>query len=1513
MPNQFDIAFIGNCHDRERQRILQLVQQSFPRSFLGQQRYTEMAATYSASSLVFNRSLLDDVNMRVFEGLCSGSLLLTNALSDNGLPVFFEDGQHLVTYQNDRELLEKARYYLFHAEERERIAEQGRAEVLAHHTYRQRMESLLDFVRRSRVEGGGSRGRKAASEQSIACNKGCGKAGCRCQGNCGCRSQQAANHSQTEAWIDQIEFAIKSFLRPQALAELLRSIQEFVPQAQVTVVDDGTLRDSTDSDSRACRELFARNSRFRLFSLPFDSGVVIGRNHLIEHCTRPYILLLDDDFRFTAHTAIHRLWQRLQQEPDLSGVAGVCWDVIESRRTLRASSGTIERNGWEIVLRTGATRDPVRRLCDYFPQFALLQRTVFERCRWRGGLGAEHYDFCLQLQRADYLVAQDESVSVDHYPTTPALPGYRERRLDYERWQQWLLREWHVDRIVQNGQVIVERDQQNAPAGEPHSPAAGQSVPFVKDPSYFEFDRPDVLALVPPTAQRVLDIGCGGGKLGASIKERQGAHVTGIERNELAVQLARQRLDEVCSTDLTDPELSFPAGSFDCVICADVLEHLRDPQTLLKKVRHWLAPHGSLVISLPNVQNHTVLQSLLSGNWTYEPAGLLDEDHVRFFTRREIEKLQFRAGFELQQLRIAPGAGWEEWQQAGRPLTLTLGPAQVTLPSEQQAAELFAYQYLSVSTPAQRNEFGLTSIVLVTHNQWRLTKACLDSIRLRTDEPFELIVVDNGSTDGTPEFLQASSDVRLIRNAENRGFPAAVNQGIAIARGAQVLLLNNDTLVTTGWLSSLLEAFTVDPQIGLVGPVSNHVSGSQQVAVTYRDLADLDGFAWEWRSQNRRQLQETDRLIGFCLLIKRELIDRIGVLDERFGIGNFEDDDYCRRAREAGYRAVIVRESFVHHYGSVTFRASGIDHAGLLRENQRKYEEKWNQQRTQREPESFQSSVLSVQNESADAVLRPPAFLLSDNGAGELLLQPNTIRLSVCLIVRDNARTIRPCLESIAPWVDEIVVVDTGSLDETPDICRELCARVFHWPWQDSFAAGRNESLRHARGEWIFWMDSDDTIPEHCGRKLRELADGPHPDHVLGYVAQVHCPGEDPTDVTAVDHIKLIRNRSDITFEFRIHEQVLPSIRRAGGQVAWSDLYVVHSGSEHTADVRARKHARDLRLLEMELAERPDHPFVLFNLGMTCADAEQHTRAEKYLRSCLRVSPPQDSHVRKAHALLASVLMRQQRFPAAEEAIKAGLASFPGDKELLFRLGMLQQNSDRCREAIETYEQLLSETRPRQFSSLDLGVTGFKCRHNLALANEACGELDAAAEQWERVTREAPSFGSGWRCLLNLILERGDHQQAERLVEHCAQAIPGTPTLCSLQSRIAEYAGEFEQAIQHAQRATQLEPADPDLQQELCRLLCHHASASSALPALQRLLELVPDNASAWHNLGITHERLHEWNEAIAAFEQSLRFRPNHPDTQRHLARLRGTQQTIQSRPAFQHSEATPIPEPALP
>lgn len=143
VPKEFDICFIGNLFSGPRTELVELLRRHFPRTLVDRRYFAEMARAYSAARIVFNRSIRDDVNMRVFEGLASGSMLLTNNLTNNGQAELFTDAIHLVNYSSADDLLEKATWYLRNDESRERIAATGRALALERHTYRHRMETIV--------------------------------------------------------------------------------------------------------------------------------------------------------------------------------------------------------------------------------------------------------------------------------------------------------------------------------------------------------------------------------------------------------------------------------------------------------------------------------------------------------------------------------------------------------------------------------------------------------------------------------------------------------------------------------------------------------------------------------------------------------------------------------------------------------------------------------------------------------------------------------------------------------------------------------------------------------------------------------------------------------------------------------------------------------------------------------------------------------------------------------------------------------------------------------------------------------------------------------------------------------------------------------------------------------------------------------------------------------------------------------------------------------------------------
>lgn len=166
----------------------------------------------------------------------------------------------------------------------------------------------------------------------------------------------------------------------------------------------------------------------------------------------------------------------------------------------------------------------------------------------------------------------------------------------------------------------------------------------------YEQSRPDLQAQVPPEARMILDVGCATGAFGAALKARQHCLVVGIETNPLLVPAAAQRLDRVIADDVEAISRSAFAGECDCIVCGDVLEHLRDPWAAVAKFALWLKPGGQLIATLPNVGHWSIVLDLLQGRWDLVPFGLLCWGHLRFFTRAGIEGLCNGNGLTIEHL-----------------------------------------------------------------------------------------------------------------------------------------------------------------------------------------------------------------------------------------------------------------------------------------------------------------------------------------------------------------------------------------------------------------------------------------------------------------------------------------------------------------------------------------------------------------------------------------------------------------------------------------------------------------------------------------------------------------------------------------------------------------------------------------------------------------------------------------------------------------------------------------------
>jgi len=366
---------------------------------------------------------------------------------------------------------------------------------------------------------------------------------------------------------------------------------------------------------------------------------------------------------------------------------------------------------------------------------------------------------------------------------------------------------------------------------------------------------------------------------------------------------------------------------------------------------------------------------------------------------------------------------------------------------------LFSSSIISIQ-PSVNAIKPMVSIVIPVFNAASFTKNCIEQIyKVHTEVPFEVIVVDNGSKDRTKLLLNEEQkrrqNFRLFRMPSNLGFGGAVNYGCRQASGNHIIILNNDTLVTSGWLDKLLEPFHKDKSIGIVSPITNYVGEGPQIDPDAVNISSDEIESYAEKIKDRDYIHESNRLVFFCVAIKKEVLDIVGDLDIGYEKGNYEDDDFCMRTIVAGFRLAIARGAFVYHFGTITFKKNRISHNEYMERNRKRFYQK------------AQNIAIT---------LRPPTLHKSD------------MLVSVIVRTLNRPELLQKALTSLSNQtlkVFEVVVVNDGG----DNISSSLSKFENHYPVDyvhNNKSYGRTAALnigvKRSRGKWISFLDDDDII-----------------------------------------------------------------------------------------------------------------------------------------------------------------------------------------------------------------------------------------------------------------------------------------------------------------------------------------------------------------------------------------------------------------------------------------------------
>jgi GT2 family glycosyltransferase len=474
------------------------------------------------------------------------------------------------------------------------------------------------------------------------------------------------------------------------------------------------------------------------------------------------------------------------------------------------------------------------------------------------------------------------------------------------------------------------------------------------------------------------------------------------------------------------------------------------------------------------------------------------------------------------------------------------------------------------------------TIALVAWNSWAATETCLDSVRPTMGLRDQLVVVDNGSTDETAAALRLYPWAEVVSNTENRGFAGGCNDALGRARHDIVVFLHNDTAVTDRWIDPLAAALA-EPSVVAAGPRSDRAPADQRVAdPAFSSPAEMRHFAREWARDHRGMLSYTAALGGFCLAVRRDALEALGGFDEGFGLSSFEAEDLCLRLGARGGRLAVCHESFVHHGSFVHHKHHDHQHGARTalggRLSQGVFDANGVDRLAQRE--AFARRLRARHPGAADAVL--------------------PVLVSGCIIVKDEEERLGECLSSLAGVADEIVVYDTGSTDATVELARSLGARVIEGYWDDDFSRARNAALEHCRGEWIAWLDADETLQADDLAALRSTLTATS-SAIDAYSVLIQNLTGTGAGSELTHHAARLFRRDRCEWTGRLHEQV--ARRGDHGAISQADLgdsaWIRHTGYLLETMVGRNKAERNLRVAQAEVdhADGWDRGYSLTSLG----------------------------------------------------------------------------------------------------------------------------------------------------------------------------------------------------------------------------------------------------------------------------------------------------------------------------
>jgi|GEM_PF-542531 len=674
----YDVSFVGSLKGDLQARRNQLLGKineftpvNYKRCFL-----EDMARCFSESKIVFNNAIKNDLNMRLFEVMSTGTFLLTDIAANSGQEEMFRDNEDYCIY-TDSNIVDKLKYYLKNEELRERIAQRGQTIVHNGHTYEIRLEELIKVCLRGQKRTPSPEEWRYISETDL---------------------RKIVSVPDKNTVINSLSNSDRSFVIP---------VLDMSPASPYNIEKLLVDLNSVYGDvivifnSQEMAEKYRNHKRINYYAIMKENvGVSRAWNIGLNISQTKITFILNADLSLSENV-ISSMENYLNILPDAAivGPQGSFYSYERAADITYFHKGSFDKpfqvdavSGFLFAVKTELFNSGVLKFDNqytpcYFEEWDLglqikqanlksyvVPVTEYEH-EWSGSIRAlrtikylnkeETSGQILERNRELFRKKWDLITSLDSNESIK-VSLWREvmfknaRNLiiqnkyeEAESAYRDILSYYPADREVSMSLGILLKQRNRAQEASEYFRKAGKtktnkvSTCESSFPDYYNNPRPDIQSLVDDSAKTILDIGCGSGIMGLELKKKNTAEIWGVELNESAALKARQHLDCVLQGPIERNIELLPEDYFDTIIFADVIEHLVNPAEVLESIKPKLHKNGQLILSIPNVRFWNVIVNLLEGNWEYEETGILDKTHLRFFTYSSILNLLRCAGYDI--------------------------------------------------------------------------------------------------------------------------------------------------------------------------------------------------------------------------------------------------------------------------------------------------------------------------------------------------------------------------------------------------------------------------------------------------------------------------------------------------------------------------------------------------------------------------------------------------------------------------------------------------------------------------------------------------------------------------------------------------------------------------------------------------------------------------------------------------------------------------------------------------